>query len=260
MPFELLAQYLKLPVFALVASRLGGLLMFQPVLGALSVPTHFRVMLVLALAALLTPLVGLPAAAPDRPLELALAMGAELLLGLLLGLLTAVCFLGLQIGGLLIAQESGLAFGQIVDPSTEDEETIMGVFYLQFAVVVYLLVGGHRALVSACLDTFETIPLLTCRPAAVVNVDVLCQALALSGQVALRVAGPTLLALLLVNIALGFVSRTMPQLNVLAVGFSLKGLLVFALMAASLPSAAAALLSTLDVVFVWVNQWIGVAP
>lgn len=258
MPVDALAQYLRLPVFALVASRLGGLLMFQPVLGAMSIPTHLRVMLVLALAALMTPLVSLPAAAPDRPLEMALAMGAELLLGLLLGLLTALCFVGLQMGGLLIAQESGLAFGQIVDPTSEEEETIVGVFYLQFAIVVFLVIGGHRAFLSACLDTFETIPLLSGRPAADADADLLCQALAMSGQVAFRVAGPTLLALLLVNVALGFVSRTMPQLNILAVGFSIKGLLVFALMAASLPSAAAAFISTLGCVFAWVNELIGV--
>jgi flagellar biosynthetic protein FliR len=259
MPFEALAQYLKLPVFALVASRLGGLFLFQPVLGALSIPMQLRVLLVLALAALMTPLVSLPAAIPDRPLEMILALGAELLLGMLLGLLTALCFIGLQLGGLLIAQESGLAFGQIVDPSSEEEETVLGMFYLQLAVVIYLVIGGHRALMSVCLDTFQTIPLLTHRPTAAAGLETLCEALTLSGQVAFRVAGPTLLALLLVNVALGFVSRTMPQLNILAVGFSLKGLIVFALMAASLPSAVAAFISTLETVFGWMNQLIGVA-
>jgi flagellar biosynthetic protein FliR len=258
MPLEALAQYLKLPVFALVTARLGGLLMFQPVFSALSVPIQLRVMLVLALGALMTPLVHLPAAAPDRPLAIILALGAEVLLGLLLGLLTALCFVGLQMGGLLIAQESGLAFGQIVDPSSDEEETVVGVFYLQFALVVFLIVGGHRALLSACLDTFESIPLLSCQPIRAVSADLLCQALTLSGQLAFRVAGPALLALLLVNVALGFVSRTMPQLNILAVGFSIKGLLVFALMAASLPAAGAAFIDMLGTACGWVNELIGV--
>ena len=57
MPFDLLAVYLNLPVFAMVASRLGGLIMFQPVLNSLSIPLNLRVMFVLALAALVTPLV-----------------------------------------------------------------------------------------------------------------------------------------------------------------------------------------------------------
>jgi flagellar biosynthesis protein FliR len=258
MSWEWLAQYLKLPVFALVAARLGGLLMLQPVLGALSIPMRFRVMLVLALAALLTPLVRLPVAAPDTPLQVVFAMGSELLLGAILGLVLVLCFVGLQLGGLLIAQESGLAFGQIVDPSSEDEETILGVFYLQFAAVVYLVVGGHRALVSACLDTFDTLPLMSTRPITLLDRDMLCQALTLSGHVAFRVAGPTLLALFLVNVALGFVSRTMPQLNVLAVGFSLKAMIAFMLMAVSLPSAANAFIDALQRGFLWINQLIGV--
>ena len=259
MPLELLAQYLKLPVFALIAARLGGLLMFQPLLGSLSIPVQLRALLVLALAALLTPLVSLPAAAPDTLLGLALAMAFEVLLGALLGLVMAVAFLGLQYGGLLVAQEAGMAFGQIVDPSTEDEETILSFFYLQLAAVVYLVIGGHRALVAACLDTFDTIPLLSGQRAPLLSADLLCQALTLSGQVAFRVAGPALLALFLVNVALGFVSRTMPQLNILAVGFSLKSLVAFVIMAVALPSAADAFIGSLQRVYVWLNQWIASA-
>jgi flagellar biosynthetic protein FliR len=254
MPFDLLAQYLKLPVFALVAARVAGLLMFQPLLGALSVPMHLRLMLVLALAALLTPVVALPPDAPATPVELLGALGVELLLGILIGLASALLFIGLQLGGLLVAQETGIAFAQIVDPTFEEQETIVGVFYLQFAAVVYLIVGGHRALVSACLDTFESVPLLAYFPGTAAGGDLLCGALLLSAEVALRVAAPTLLVLFLANVALAFVSRTMPQLNILAVGFPLKGLLALLLMAVSLPTATDAFLSGLQQVYVWISD------
>lgn len=257
MPFELLAQYLKLPVFALVAARIGGLLMFQPLLGALAIPVSLRAMLVLALAALLTPLVSLPGAAPATPLGIALAMGCEILLGVLIGLVSTACFIGLQMGGLLVAQESGIAFGQVVDPTSEEQETVMGVFYLQVAAVVFLIVGGHRALISACLDTFESIPLLGDNQATLLGGELLCKALDLSGQIAFRVAAPTLLVLFLVNLALGFVSRTMPQLNILAVGFSLKSLLAFVVMAAALPTAAEAFISAVQTACLWLNQLVG---
>jgi flagellar biosynthetic protein FliR len=257
MPWELLGQYLKLPVFGLVAARLGGLLMFQPLLGAMSVPVRLRVMLVLGLAAMITPLVGLPVTAPDTPLGVALAMGWEVLLGALIGLVSAVCFVGLQIGGLLVAQESGLAFGHIADPNFEEDETVLGVFYLQMAAVVYLAIGGHRALVSACLDTFGTIPLLASSSTALGGSQVLCEALSLSGQVAFRVAGPVLLALFLVNVAMGFVSRTMPQLNVLVIGFSLKALIAFLVMAVALPSAIDAFVSTLEHLYSWISELTG---
>lgn len=257
MPIELLATYLKLPVFALVAARLGGLLMFQPLLGSLAIPLQLRALLILGLAALITPFVSLPADAPDTPLGVALALGGEILLGGVLGLAGVICFLGLQWGGLLVAMEAGLAFGQVANPTTEEEENVLGVFYLQLAVVVYLIIGGHRALVCACLDTFATIPLLTNDPAALLGLDLLFKALVISGQVAFQVAGPTLLALFLVNLALGFIGRTMPQLNVLAVGFSLKSLIGFLVMAVSLPTALDAFIGATERVYSWLHHLVG---
>ena len=254
MPFELLAQYLKLPVFALVAARLGGLIMFQPVLGSLAVPMNVRVVLVLGLAALLTPVVSLPAATPGG---IVLAMAGEVLLGALIGAVSVACFIGLQMGGLLIAQESGIAFGQIVDPNTEEQETVIGMFYLQLAMVVFLIVGGHRAIIAACLETFRTIPLLDGGFSARLGSELLLQALTLGGQVALRVAAPTMLAMFLVNLAMGFISRTMPQFNILSFGFSVKSMLAFVLMAVSLPSAANALIGALEHACRWLNTLIG---
>ncbi len=258
MPYELLATYLKLPVFALVASRLGGLLMFQPVLGALAIPTRLRAMLILGLAAMITPFVALPANAPDTPLELLLAMTTEVLLGGIIGLAGVIAFLGLQWGGLLVAMESGLAFGRVVNPTTEEDETVVGIFYLQMAVVLFLVVGGHRALVAACLDTFEAIPLLSDRCGSAFGADLLLQALVLSGHVAFRVAAPALIALFLVNLAMGFISRTMPQLNILAVGFSLKSMIAFLVMAVSLPSATGAFVDATQMIYGWLNELIGV--
>jgi len=257
MPLELLAQYLKLPVFAMVASRLGGLVLFQPVLSALAVPMNLRALLILGLAAMITPLVSLPANAPTTPLAIAFAMASEVLLGALIGVLSAICYLGVQLGGQLVAQESGLAFGQVADPTTDDRESVLSVLYVQVAAVVFLIVGGHRAIMAACLDTFETIPLLGNTGVASFGADALLKALTVSGHVAFRVAGPALLALFLVNVAMGFVSRTMPQLNILAVGFSIKAMIAFLLMAVSLPSAIDALVGSLECVCNYLNELTG---
>lgn len=258
MSFELVGQYLNLPLFALVASRLGGLIMFQPVLGAMSIPVRVRAMFVLGLAALMVPLVEFPAAAPDTPLGLLLAMVWELLLGAIIGLVTAVCFLGLQWGGMLLALEAGMAFGRVADPNTHQNETYVSIFYVQLGVVLFLVLGGHRALLTCCLDTFETIPLLGAADFVLPGVDVLLQALALSGHVAFRVAAPALLALFLVNMAMGFIQRTMPQFNIIAIGFSLKSMIAFMIMAVSLPAAAEGFVQSVEHAYLWLNEMIGV--
>ena len=257
MPLELIATYLKVPVFLLVASRLGGLLMFQPVVGGFAVPTNVRVLLVVALAALVTPFVHLHSGVPATPTELVLAMAGELLLGVLMGLVVRMCFLGLQLGAQVVAQEAGLAFGRVADPTTGDDQSIFSSLYLQLGAVVFLIVGGHRVLVAVALDTFDAIPLLGDTGTFARGVGLLFDALTLGGEIAVRLAAPVILTLFLVTAAMGFVSRTVPQLNILTVGFSVKGLVGFVLMAISLPAALEAFAGALETTVGWVAALAG---
>lgn len=257
MPFELLSPYLNLPVFLLVASRLGGLIMSQPILGGYAIPANVRVLLVIGLAAMVTPFVQMSEAASVRPLGILFAMGGEVLLGVLMGLVVRMCFLGLQMGGQMIAQESGLAFGRVADPSTGAEHSIISGLYLQLGAVVFLIVGGHRVLVGLALDTFKTIPLLSDTGAVVHGPELILDALTLGGEIAVRVAAPVILTLFLVNAAMGFISRTVPQFNILTIGFSLKGLVGFVLMAISLPAALEAFTDALEITLGWVAALAG---
>src|SRR5262249_18131992 len=208
MPIDLVNTYLALPLFALIASRLAGVVLFLPMIGGMAVPSRIRALLVIGLAALVTPLVHLDNAAPTEPLALAEALARELMVGVLIGLAVRVCFDGLQAGAQLIAQESGMAFGQIVDPNSGVEADMLSVFYIQLAGVIYLIVGGHRVLISAALETFAEVPPLGATGPLDHGVDAVIDSLAAGAELALKVAAPVLVTLLLVNGALGFICRT----------------------------------------------------
>ncbi len=254
MPTELVTTYLALPRFGLVAARIAGLIMFIPLISTLAIPVNVRALLVLTLAVLLTPLVAPPAQAPDTPLGLTLALAGELLVGILIGLTAIVVFTGLQLGALLVAQEAGLASAQIVDPTSEEQESVLGVLYVQLGLVIYVVIGGHRALVTACLDTFQHVPLLSHELGAGHAIELLLLALQVGTALALQVAAPALVAMLLVNLALGFVSRTMPQLNLLATAFTFKSLVALLMLAVALPTAADAFIHGLEQVFNWITR------
>ncbi len=253
MPVDLIATYLRLPVFLLVVSRLGGLVMFQPLLGGYAIPPTIRALLVVGLAAVVTPLVHVEAGVPVHALGFVLAMGNELLLGVLMGLVVRMCFVGLQLGGQMIAQDAGLAFGRIADPATGMSQSTLSNFYLQLGAVVFLIVGGHRVLVAVALDTFRTIPLLGDGGVFGGGLAMFLDAFSLAGEIAIRVAAPTMLTLLLIKTAMGFVSRTVPQFNILTIGFSLKGLVAFLLMAISLPAALEAFTGGLALTVDWIG-------
>lgn len=257
MPFELIGVYLKLPVFLLTASRLGGILMFLPVFGGYAVPTNVRVLLVIGLAALITPLIEMDASATWHAVDLVLSMARELTLGILMGLIVQGCFVGLQLGGQLIAQESGLAFGQVADPTTDTEQSVISSLYIQLGAVVFLIVGGHRALIAAALESFRRIPLLGHAGSASGSVEMLLDVAAASGAMAIRVAAPALLTLFLINAAMGFISRTVPQFNILTIGFSVKGMIGFLMIAVALPAGLAAFTEVLELTMCWIGDLTG---
>jgi flagellar biosynthetic protein FliR len=103
------------------------------------------------------------------------------------------------------------------------------------AIAVFLVVGGHRHVLAALLDSFQSRPLG--------NLDLpsgLAAALSsLVGEsfaIGLRAGAPVIISLLMAMLILGLISRTLPQLNVLVVGFSLNALILLAVLAISLGS------------------------
>ncbi len=236
MPVDLFEVYLRLPAFMLALARVSAVLAFVPILGSLSIPIRVRALLAVALASLATPLAPL-ASEPRGVPELAVGLGGELLLGALFGLVLRICFVGMEMAGMLIAQESGLAFGTIADPTTSQDESVLSVFYSQLAAVVFLSLGGHRMVVAAALDSFHGVPLLASFGVLESGFELALDALATAGSVAIRVAAPIVVTLFLTNVAMGFVARTAPQLNVVTIGFSIKGALTFLLIGTALPGA-----------------------
>ena len=183
-----------------------------------------------------------------------LAMANELALGIVMGLTVRMCFLGLQLGGQMVAREAGLAYGQTVDPSTGAQQSIFSGLYVQLGAVVFLILGGHRILLAVALDTFYALPLLGDQGVLAGGLTMLLDALTIASEIAIRVAAPVMVTLFLVNAAMGFISRTLPQFNVLIIGFSIKGLVAFVLLAISLPAALEAFADALELTVSWVVQ------
>lgn len=254
LPLNLLELYGQMPTFALIVARLAGFTMFQPLLSSESVPTNVRVLLVLALGLLICPFVAAPAAGPESLAALVVGMGGELILGALFGQLMMMCFMGLQLAGTMIAQESGLAFGAVINPATAEEESVLSTMYVQLAMVVFLVAGGHRVIVGATLDSFQSVPLLQVGDVFTRGAGVLGDAVTAGLAMGVRIAAPSILAMFLVNAGLGIISRTMPQFNVVSLGFASKSLLSFGMMAVTLPTAINLFTAGLDEIVGWVDQ------
>lgn len=218
--------------FTLVLSRVVGLLSFAPLLSMAGVPMRVRAILGFILALSLFPLVQRHTPAPptlDIWLILPLML-AEVLVGATLGMLASVPMLAMEMGGHMVGHQMGLSLASAFNPAFDSEIDVAGQALFTIAAAAFLSLGGIEVLFLALARTFESLPAGEFVSAPLALETYL--ALASSGlELALRVAAPVIAVLLLILIAMGFVMKTMPQINVLSVGFTVKilaGLLVLA--------------------------------
>ncbi|MBI4717318.1 MAG: flagellar biosynthetic protein FliR [Planctomycetes bacterium] len=227
MPWSLLQLPLALPVLALVLFRLGGLMLTAPIFASTLVPRRMRAALVLTLGAMMVPV--LHRQAPTDLTWSAVVLGGvgEMMVGAIIGLAIATLLSGAEVAGVMVGQQAGIALSEVFDPTFAEQSTVVTQIYAIVLMLVFLVLGGHRAAVAAVLDTYEVIPMLSFRleePMVVLLLELLTAAFGLG----VRLAGPVLITLFLTELAFAFLSRTLPQLNVLSVGFTVRVMLAVA--------------------------------
>jgi flagellar biosynthetic protein FliR len=238
---ESLAQWLvdHLVLGVLVMTRLSTLLMAMPAVGV-GVPKRIRAFLALVLTILLLPTVASATPAETLPrienlVELGIAVAREGLIGLLIGATIQLIITGLQLGGEAITSTGGMQLGDAVDPTTSSSMPSVARLVGLLVTAVMLILGGHRMLLGVLLDSFESMP------AGQVQFHESMMALVVdqlsAGMAAgMRVAAPVIAALLLSNLVTGLISRTLPQINVLAIGLSINALAMLVVLALTIGS------------------------
>ncbi|MFN0195496.1 MAG: flagellar biosynthetic protein FliR [Planctomycetaceae bacterium] len=221
--------------FTLILLRISGLMLSGPMFGNSVVPWNIRVLFILSMSVMIAPiLLGAESAIalPDSLLDYGWIAVGELGLGLVLGLGVMTILSGLQLAGQLIDQQSGTGLGEVLNPELDESGSLTGVLLFLMGTTIFLLLepwGGHLQMLSALLDTFQTFPL----GGAFVptsSIEFLRDLVHHSLVIGIQLAAPVLAAMMMVELAMGFLSRTVPQINVLVVGFVVRGLVSLLIM------------------------------
>jgi len=233
-------------VFTLVLVRTSALVMTVPVLGGTGVPSQVRVLLSMALALLVTPAqLGGQLSMPSTLLGYVITLGCETLLGLVLGLGVMIILSGVQLAGQIIGQLGGMSLAEVLNPDLDTDVPLLSQVLNMFALAIFVTIGGHRLVLGGLLDTFIAMPAGTGTPLASFS-ETLVTLVAQSCELGIRIAAPCTVALLLANVVLGLITRTLPQLNVLSFGFGLGALVTFAALSVSLGTVAWVLQAEID--------------
>lgn len=154
-------------------------------------------------------------------------VGCEFVTGLILSLGIQILLLGVQVAGQLVSQMSGMSLGSVYDPGSGRVGNPVIRFLDLIAMAIFLLIGGHRMVISALLDTFGSWPPGTASLNAGA-MDVVTGLLERSFLLGIQAAMPVLATLLVSNLMAGILGRLMPRMNVLLLSTATNSILLFA--------------------------------
>ncbi len=224
----------KFLLFTLVFVRVSGICVTAPVYGSEEVPRQVRALFAASIALLIMPSQWhVEVVYPGSIFNYLAFVGSELLIGLSLGLGIHVLFSGIQLAGLVIGRVSGLMLADVFDPAMGENISIFSRMYYLVAVAVFVCIGGHRLLMMGLLDTFRAIPPGMAQVPVSLG-ETFTTILNQSFHLGFRAGAPVVAAVLVSTVVLGLIARTMPQLNILAVGFGLNSMLSLGIMGFSL--------------------------
>lgn len=215
--------------------RISAMMMAAPVFGARMMPVRIRIVLAMTISVLTIPL--LPPVPAVDPISLAAAniLFQQILIGVATGLIIQMVFQSLVIAGEAIANGMGLGFARMVDPANGVQVPVISQFFVVMATLLFVILNGHLLLIQLMVRSFEILPI----GEAGLSLAGIKAVVSWGSQMfigGLLVGLPAVTALLVVNVAMGVITRAAPQLNIFAVGFPLMILLGFIFLAATLPS------------------------
>jgi flagellar biosynthetic protein FliR len=200
-----------------------------PFVGGKSVPVQVKLAIAVILGIVITPTLGIAAPAPTSVVMLLFGVFKEFLIGIMIGLTAKFVFASFEMAGQLAGIQMGFSMANVLDPQTSSQLSVLAQFYNILGIFLFFSLNIHHIFISGLVKSFEVIP-----PYGInLSGPVFEGMLTLSSElfiVALKLAAPISIALLLANLGMGIVARTVPQLNVFVVGFPVTigvGLVVF---------------------------------
>ena len=117
----------------------------------------------------------------------------------------------------------GFAIANVVDPQTGAQSPIIGQYFYIIALLFLLTVNGHHLIIDGIVHSYQFVSMDTFIPFA--DESIVSYVITVFNQmflIAFQISIPIVGCLFLVDVALGIIARTVPQLNVFVVGLPLK--------------------------------------
>lgn len=211
-----------LDAFFMIIGRLTGLFLSAPIFASRQLPGRVKILIIILLSALMAYYVPVSFAVHlTTPAAFIAAWILEVFIGYSIGFVAYVIFAAIQLAGQLMDMQMGFAMVNVLDPQTGTQIPLMGNFLYLLALLLYLSMNGHHYLLQALVQSYEVIPVMG------VNlgndfIQLMVEITVYMFVIAIKISAPVVVAVMVANIAMGFIARTVPQMNVFIVGLPLN--------------------------------------
>jgi len=232
--------------FLVVLSRVAGFISAIPVFFTTQTPGRVKTGLVFAITFTLFPLMG--SSVPQvsfSPAPFLMLIIAELLLGLLLGLVPRLIFTAVEFGATVIGYQMGFAAANVFDPQGERQVALISQFQNVFAILIFLAINGHHLFLQIAVRSYEYLPPGQFNISGEAIPFLMNQASHMF-FLGVQFSAPVLAVLLLSGLTLGVLARVFPQLNVFLLSFPVNIGIAFVVIALTLDITAAIIRQEFD--------------
>ncbi len=209
-------------LFLLIFIRVSVVLFLFPIFGARMFPSLVKVGLALVISMALYPVIRLDIGLfPGHAPGFVIFIVAEFIVGMLLGLTVRIFLAAVELAGQLIGFQMGFAIMNVIDPQSGTQVSIMGQIGNLTALLIFLAIDGHHALIGALIESFQLVNVgqVTIQKGLFVNF------ISMSGSLfalAIKIGAPAITALLFTSAAFGLTAKFAPQMNILIAAFPVK--------------------------------------
>jgi flagellar biosynthesis protein FliR len=238
-------------------TRVLGVITAAPILNHTSIPNRVKLGLGIMITLVISPTI---TALPNIQIfsfQGLMILIEQLVIGLAMGFSMRIVFSAIELAGFLIGTTMGLGFASFYDPMSQGQSMALNQFLMLLSMMVFLSMDGHLVMISTIADSFVWLPLtlegIGIRPMNIAKwgADIFSAGLLL--------ALPALAALLMVNMAMGILTKTAPQLNLFGIGFPITITVGFIVVALTLPNMLKPLENMIQTGFTHMHQTSGMS-
>jgi len=210
-------------IFLLVFARMFGMFAVAPFFSSGVIPMRIRAIFSVYVAVAIFPMVAnYIGKVPENMFSYAIVIGSEAVIGILIGFIVSIIFSSFQLAARFFSFQMALGIAEVVDPFAEVGITMVGQLWTLMGILIFIAIDGPHMLIMATFDSYESIRIFNIMRDSTTVFVTLVQAFGAMFFIALKLAFPILMTLLLLTITIGMLAKAAPQMNIFMIGLPLQ--------------------------------------